>query len=188
LTPISDRERKRIVEDFLDEVLGDLDVDPVLAARLRAALPQLPANPSLEQVEAWLELSELVRDPDFRAQIRQLAQSGAAERQQGDAPDVDALQRAAVLVAERGAGALEAGIRPGSREAEAVVEEIVEAFGGGEGAAEDPAFRAQLVERFEQGADPRAERYWQLLAVINGWPPVPSTMAAWRWTIDALRA
>jgi hypothetical protein len=35
---------------------------------------------------------------------------------------------------------------------------------------------------------PRAERYWQLLAVINGWPPVPTTMLAWRWTIDALRA
>jgi hypothetical protein len=47
---------------------------------------------------------------------------------------------------------------------------------------------AELADRFEQGADPRAERYWQLLAVINGWPPVPTTMPAWRWTIDALRA
>jgi hypothetical protein len=45
-----------------------------------------------------------------------------------------------------------------------------------------------FVDRFEQGADPRAERYWQLLAVINGWPSVPTTMPAWRWTIEALRA
>jgi hypothetical protein len=60
------------------------------------------------------------------------------------------------------------------------VAEIARAFAGEE--------RSELAERFEQGADPRAERYWQLLAVINGWPPVPATMPAWRWTIDALRA
>lgn len=188
LTQISDRERKRIVEDFLDEVLADLDVDPELEARLRAALPELPDEPSPEQVEAWIELAELVREPDFRARIRQMAQSGAAERQQGEAPDSDALQRAAVLVAERGAGALEAGIEPGSAEAELIVAEVVEAFGGDEGAVQDPALRTRLAERFEQGADSRAERYWQLLAVINGWPTVPSTMVAWRWMIDALRA
>jgi hypothetical protein len=45
-----------------------------------------------------------------------------------------------------------------------------------------------FADRLEQGADPRAERYWQLLAVINGRPPVPTTMPAWRWTIEALRA
>ena len=59
--------------------------------------------------------------------------------------------------------------------------EILEAFHAG-------ASLADLADRFEQGADPRAERYWQLLAVINGWPPVPTAMPAWRWTIDALRA
>jgi hypothetical protein len=83
-------------------------------------------------------------------------------------------------VAERGGAALEAGIEPGSEEAEAIVEEILTAFG-------EKVGRAELAERFDQGADPRAERYWQLLAVINGWPPVPSTVLAWRWMIEALR-
>jgi hypothetical protein len=70
------------------------------------------------------------------------------------------------------------------------VEEIVRAFAGRAEArmAGGTVDRTELADRFEQGADPRAERYWQLLAVINGWPPAPTTMPAWRWTIDALRA
>jgi DNA-binding transcriptional MerR regulator len=181
LAHISDDERKRIVEQFLDEVLGGLEIDPGLEARLRGGLPELPDEPTPEQVEAWVELAELVRDPDFRARIRQMAETGAVERARGKAPDGEAMHAAAALVAERGEGALEAGIEPGSEESEAIVEEILTSFGGKVG-------RAELADRFKQGADPRAERYWQLLAVINGWPPVPTTMPAWRWTIDALRA
>jgi hypothetical protein len=124
---------------------------------------------------------DLVRDPEFRARIREIAEAGAAERERGEAPDGATMHAAAALVAERGGAALEAGIEPGSKEAEAIVEEILTSLEGKVG-------RAELADRFEQGADPRAERYWRLLAVINGWPPVPSTMPAWRWTIDALRA
>jgi DNA-binding transcriptional MerR regulator len=183
LAHISDDERKRIVEEFLDEVLGGLEIDPGLEARLRGGLPELPDDPSPEQVAAWIELAELVRDPDFRARIRQMAEAGAAERAEGEAPDGAAMRAAAALVAKRGGAALEAGIPPGSEDAERVVAEIVATFGG-----ETGTDRTELADRFEQGADPRAERYWQLLAVINGWPPVPETMPAWRWTIDALRA
>jgi DNA-binding transcriptional MerR regulator len=188
LAHISDDERKRIVEEFLDEVLGGLEIDPGLEARLRGGLPELPHDPAPEQVEAWIELAELVRDPDFRARIRQMAEAGAAERERGEATGGEGMRQAAALVAERGAAALEAGIEAGSDEAEAIVEEILEAFAGGAGAAAGAVDRAELADRFEQGADPLAERYWQLLAVINGWPPVPTRMPAWRWTIDALRA
>ena len=36
----------------------------------------------------------------------------------------------------------------------------------------------QLADRLAVGTDARAERYWQLLAIINGWPPVPTTVPA----------
>jgi DNA-binding transcriptional MerR regulator len=181
LAHISDDERKRIVGEFLDEVLGGLEIEPGLEARLRSGLPELPDDPTPEQVEAWVELAELVRDPDFRTRIRTMAEAGAAERERGEAPDGDAVRAAAAVVAERGEAAVKAGIEPGSEEAEMIVEDVLKPF-------DACASRAELADRFEQGADPRAERYWQLLAVINGWPPVPTTMPAWRWTIAALRA
>ena len=66
---------------------------------------------------------------------------------------------------------------------------------GGRGRRRDPAGvrrrgadRAALADRFATGTDARAERYWQLLAIINGWPPVPTTVPAWEWLIAALRA
>jgi hypothetical protein len=186
LAHISDDERKRIVKGFLDEVLGGLDIDPGLEARLRGGLPELPDEPAPEQVEAWIELAELIRDPGFRARIRQMAEAGAAERERGEATDGEAMRAAAALVAERGGAALEAGIEPDSEEAEQVVAEILAVYAGQAGGVAPG--RAELADRFERGADPRAERYWQLLAVINGWPPVPTTIPAWQWTIAALRA
>jgi DNA-binding transcriptional MerR regulator len=138
LAHISDDERKRMIEEFLDEVLGGLEIDPGLEARLRGGLPELPDEPTPEQVEAWVELAELVRDPDFRARIRQMAEAGAAERERGEAPDGEAMHAAAALVAERGGAALEAGIEPGSEEAEAIVEEILTSFGGRSTAPSSP--------------------------------------------------
>jgi hypothetical protein len=35
-----------------------------------------------------------------------------------------------------------------------------------------------LLDLLEAASDRRYERYWQLLAVINGWPPAPSVMPA----------
>jgi DNA-binding transcriptional MerR regulator len=52
LAQLSDEERRRMVEDFLDEVLAGLEVDPGLAARLRGGLPALPDDPTPEHVEA----------------------------------------------------------------------------------------------------------------------------------------
>jgi hypothetical protein len=46
---------------------------------------------------------------------------------------------------------------------------------------DDPACRAWLGEMLKTFADARAERYWQLLAVINGWPRRPATVPAWEW-------
>ena len=35
--------------------------------------------------------------------------------------------------------------------------------------------------------DRRLDRYWQLTAVINGWPPFPTYTPAFEWLIAALR-
>ena len=61
-----------------------------------------------------------------------------------------------------------------------------EAGGGGAAPAQDWQRAAALVA--EKAGQARAERYWQLLAIINGWPPVPTTVPAWEWLIAALRA
>ena len=48
--------------------------------------------------------------------------------------------------------------------------------------------RAGLLAQLGTAADARAERYWQLLGSINGWPPFPAHVPAFEWVIEALRA
>ncbi|MGH2943362.1 MAG: MerR family transcriptional regulator, partial [Solirubrobacteraceae bacterium] len=80
LARLGAEERRNIVVDFVDEVFDGLDADPGIAARMRAATPELPDDPTTEQVEAWIELAELVRDEDFRGRIRAMAQRSSDER------------------------------------------------------------------------------------------------------------
>ena len=90
------------------------------------------------------------------------------------------MRAAAAAVSEHAGAALAAGVDPASPAAEPYVAAILPAFG-----TED---RAALAARIEPGTDRRAERYRQLLAIINGWPPVPTTVPQWEWFIAALRA
>ena len=94
--------------------------------------------------------------------------------------------RTAQLVTEKAGQAVDAGIAPAAPEADPIVDELVRAFAGDRTA--DAAFRRQLADGIATSTDPRAERFWQLLATINGWPPIPSTTHLWTWFVEALRA
>jgi hypothetical protein len=50
------------------------------------------------------------------------------------------------------------------------------------------ACRAAMAEELETFTDARVERYWQLLAIINGQPVPPPAVPSFQWLIAALRA
>lgn len=70
LARLSAAERKQIIDEFKEEVFGGLDVEPRLRDRILTYRIELPDDPAPEQVDAWIELAELVRDPGFRARLR----------------------------------------------------------------------------------------------------------------------
>jgi len=53
--------------------------------------------------------------------------------------------------------------------------------------ADDAELRRWLLRLLEIANDPRAQRYWQLLAVMNRWPVPPSLAPVFTWFIEALR-
>jgi hypothetical protein len=80
--------------------------------------------------------------------------------------------------------ALDAGVEPRSPEAAPVVARVNEKWAEVLGLPVGP----ELFQRLEEFGDPRAERYWQLIATINGWQnPVPDTAAERRWLTEAGR-
>jgi hypothetical protein len=71
LARMSVAERRQMIDDFLADVFGGLDLSPARAPRWGAAW-NLPDDPSPEQVDAWVEIAELVSDPGLRQRIRQV--------------------------------------------------------------------------------------------------------------------
>ncbi|HET9613850.1 MAG TPA: hypothetical protein VFP22_03470, partial [Candidatus Limnocylindrales bacterium] len=134
----------------------------------------------------WMELAELVQDNDFRAAVRRMAEYQAAERARGDQTglhgELTEFVRASV------AGALDAGIEPESPEAAAVTDAITARYAVVFDRRDDAELRRWLTERLDMANDPRTERYWSLLALVNGWPVPASLGPVFEWLIAALRA
>jgi DNA-binding transcriptional MerR regulator len=181
LARLSAQERKQLIDDFLEEVFGGLDA--AADNHLRQATPNLPDDPTPEQVDAWVELAELVSDPGFRRGVRALVAYTAQQRAEGsgrqDEPQ-DAVSFARRVVEHAGA-ARERGVAPESAEGAEVLERIL-------GSTPEARRRAELLARLEILTDPRGERYWQLLGVINGWPPYPAQVPTLEQVVVGLRA
>ena len=125
LAKMSEVERQHLIDDFLDDTFGDTNANPEFAM-LRAMRPELPDDPEPHQVEAWVELAELVQDPDFRASVRRMAEYQAAERAAGDRTGLH--HDLSDYVRERVAAALTAGIDPAGSTAAPILDDLVERY------------------------------------------------------------
>lgn len=177
LAQLSAHERQQIIDDFVDGIVEGIDPGAPamgIAQHMRQMPAELPDDPAPEQVDAWIELGELVADDDFRQCVRTMAVAG------GGADELDfGLDSHAVM--EHAGQAVAQDIPPGSAEGKAVLDRIV---APGIPAAQ----RTRIIERLETFADARVERYWQLLAIVNGRRPAPPAVPNFEWLIAALRA
>ena len=180
LAKLSEDERRRLIGDFLGATFGGSD----FAGVTRTMTPELPDHPSDEQVEAWVELAELIQDPDFRAVMRRLAEHHATDH--GSATGVR--RDVVAMVRDQAGPALSAGISPASPQADPVVTAVTASYAHSVGRPDDADLRHRLVTRLETANDPRRERYLQRLAVINGWSAPDSSAPALDWFIQALHA
>ncbi|MER7767572.1 MerR family transcriptional regulator [Kitasatospora sp. NPDC096140] len=212
LARLSEDERERLVGEFLTGVLGASVAGGSVAgasvaggsaavgsaaggrfaAVARSLTPELPADPSAEQVEAWVELAQLAADDGFREVLRGLLADEAAEAGEGrPRPGL------AVAVRELAGPAVAAGVVPESPEAAVIAAELLsryaamlpggaEAVRGRSGDRSGDRLRGRLGERLAAMADLRRERYLHLLAVVNGWSEPESRAIELDWARRAV--
>jgi DNA-binding transcriptional MerR regulator len=201
LAQLSARERQQLIDDFVDGVFAGTDPSAPgagIASGMRQLPADLPDDPAPGQVNAWIELAELVTDEDFRQRARAMALAGqhgttasgqarAASPGEGASPGEDTSPARGTsqpdyqAVIQHAGQAAAQSIAPGSAEGQAVLDRIVTP---GTPAAE----RSAILRQLETFTDARVERYWQLLAILNGQPAPPSVVPAFEWLIAALRA
>jgi DNA-binding transcriptional MerR regulator len=187
LSRLEAAERGRLLDRFWDRVTEGLPVGDA-AARLRdAGTPELPPDPTPEQLDAWLELAELAADGDFQRATR--ANAAWLMEAVGDAFDPDAWTRqlggALALAAELRAGGVEPSDPRAAQAATAMARGLADHLGRRDG----PEFRRWLVTKLDAHTDPRAERYWRLAGIIQGRAGEEFAVRAadWAWLLAALR-
>lgn len=210
LVSMTDEEREQVIDDFWNDVSAGLDVAEGFVDRLRAVRPRLPADPTAAQLEAWIELADLVSDPAFRDAVRTYLH------------DVYSVPEARVLTAEPfqdfvhvdGAmlmgellAAHRAGDSPRSPLAQQAATRFLEAAAALSATPLTPEFRNRMAEAYRQlpdllrrmaeeesagegpGYDDTHGRYLSLVAAINGnadeedYRSVPHA-----WIAEAMRA
>lgn len=178
MAQLSAAERQRLIDEFVNETFAGVESNEAgatIAAGMRTLPAELPDRPTPEQVDAWVELTELIADEDFRLRVRQMAVAGAQGAHENWV-DPEA-------VAEHVGQAMAAGVAPDSADGREVLHRIIDP----ELASDD---RVRLADEIATFSDRRVERYWQLLGILNDWPARPNapTMPQFEWLIAALRA
>lgn len=175
LARLSAAERRRIMEEFVEEMFHGLDtVDPDIRERMRNTAVNLPDDPTPEQVDAWVELAELVQDPEFRAQMRRAAELNHADR--GPDTPAGASRWFAKRLVEVVGTARERGIAPEAPEADQLLRDLC--------GDTDPA---AVLERIRATHNVRLARYRELLGILKG-TPVHSYADEFSWVAAALQA
>ncbi|MFC5288529.1 MerR family transcriptional regulator [Actinokineospora guangxiensis] len=174
LARLSATERARVIEEFKEEVFGPLDLQPRVRDRLRDLAIDLPEDPTPDQVDAWIELADLVQDEDFRTRMRAMLEL-TAPRPGEPAHPAASIWWARHIVTQV-ADARRRGAGPDSP---AAADLLTDLFGQHD--------RAAVLAGLEAGLAARAEHYRVLVARVRGGRSAPDATADLEWLADALR-
>jgi len=180
---LSQAERRSVVERFYEKVSDGIRIDSSWVRQMiEASIPELPDEPTPEQCDAWIELSEILGDPEFIANMR----SSANEFWDRDGVDPAAYREAGEQMRLKAKEVIDRGLAPTSGEGAALVQSWMETLARTMGRKPDAAFKRWLLAKYTQH-DERASRYWELVAIMKGQPPQSSPNQEWRWILAAMK-
>jgi DNA-binding transcriptional MerR regulator len=181
VTKLTNDERMAMIESFQKRVAEGHSFDDAWRTKMfGAAAPRLPDNPTSAQLDAWIELAELVSDPSFVESLRQ-----STQQIQDKGIDVNGLRLANEGVAAAASAARARNVSPTSEEGHRVVRDYIAALARAFGKPVDAAFERMFRERFAVH-DPRSQRYRELLAILNNQPSPTGTAEDWRFITAAV--
>lgn len=183
LVAMSDADRQRVIDDFLESVSEGL---PEYAVRkLRDAHPRLADDPSPDQLDAWISLAELLQDDTFRERTRvYLRETYATEvgEKMAAEPVQDFIDSAGTDLMPKLNAAWEAQLAPTDSHVLLLVDAFVAQSAAAAGVIADDDLRRRLARAYEEVDALTAQalsheeyrategRYLELVAVINGQP------------------
>lgn len=203
LAGMSDEDRDRLMDDFWAEISEGLQISTDFVDLMRNGPLVLPDEPSTEQLEAWIELADLLRDTDFRREVREALHvtfSAPGAAMMTSTKMVDAFKLGGVIM-ERAQEAQRAGEPADSPPGREIAAEYTAYLGELAETPDSPEFREKLaadlldIERWhlesleedKTSTDPYI-RYQSLVAIIDGSARRAADFMPFAWLSAALKA
>jgi DNA-binding transcriptional MerR regulator len=202
LVGMSDEERDRLIDEFWTEVSTGWEPPERMIGWWRAARPELPEDPTAAQLEAWIQLAELVRDTEVRDAVRrelyEACTTGAGPLM-SSSPMLETLDAATPIAQAAMDAAREqvpADSPPGREIADRWIGWLASIFATPDspGMPDTPEFRIQTADHMLAGAEwdrtpsePEGplDRYMELVTAVNNVQP---EQFPYEWLAAALRA
>lgn len=173
-------EKAKFVADHLKRRMSGSAPPGLERAILDLASIELPDDATLEQLDAWLELAELVQDPEFLAHHRQRA---------AEAPrSPKASHRTMQKLNHDVVAAIRRGVEPDGAGGRGLVRRWATCLARQRGRRDARAFAAEMLRDVERGQHDKETRFWALLAVLRPEIATHPSYAIGPWLIRGLRA
>lgn len=179
MTSLSNADMRGLTARFYDEVTGDRMNPDWRRKALEAGTPELPDDPTPEQIDAFAELRAMLSDETVIA-------SAKADAELMWTPDFDpaAYHAAAERILAEARKAIAAGEAPGSEAGRIIACDWLDASAKAMKREPDESFRTWHLDQYRRHHD-RSLRYQQLLAVLRG-EDAPGR--EWWWINEAMTA
>jgi DNA-binding transcriptional MerR regulator len=179
-------ERERFLDRHMQRAFAGVPADEQWKADFwQAAVLDLPEELSEAQLEAWLELAELVTSEDFLQRLNEMGRNFWQSLEGRPLPEnwrgnLHALYQTAFA-------AQQSGEPPEGERGQEIVTAYLELQAQMAGGDLGPDYPAHLLTKLEQQTDPRAARYWELIAILKGWQERSPIAIAHDWLVAGLR-
>lgn len=186
LALLTAHEREAFVGKHLERTVENVPLDPAWKKWFwKEAVLDLPEELTDVQLDAWVELVELVSDEGFAEAVEKQARPFWEEVDGGF--DLAAWNEAGGTAMQGAVDAVREGRSPRGELEQGTVERYLGACTRAMNRADDAELAVWLVSHYEATVDPRPERYWQLIGILKGWPEKPPHGEAYRWLMEGLR-
>lgn len=182
VTKLSKTEFRAALERFYDEVAGGAPVDAEWKKKMMdAGTPDLPDDPTPEQIDAWGELMDMFSDKTYAAEMRSHMSTLWTEEF-----DPAAYAQAADATFARVRAAIENGLSSQSAVGREIAADWLVNSAKAMKRAPDKEFLDWQLEQYRKH-HARSARYQELMAVLQGQGPQAPTGREWSWIIDAMK-
>lgn len=153
-------EKASFIAEHLKKRIGGSAPPPLERAIVDLASFELPDDATPEQLDAWLELAELVMDPEFLAHHRRRAAQTSPRQSKSSHGTIQRLTRDATV-------AIASDVAPDSSAWQRLIRRWLMHLARQQGRRDILAFATEMVRDVERGSHDKETRFWALMAVLR---------------------